>query len=463
LHTVAAFLMAQAMAASPLVARHLDLDLSLDNESGSQAGSATYLLDNTGAGAVDGIVLQLGRLMTASGVRDSDGALAFEQDVVVWEGWPTRQVTRVDVAMREPLAPGDRLEVTVDYSGVLVPYTETGMGYVRDRIDRAFTMLRAEAFAFPQVGVPSLEAARARPPADFTYRLRLTLPHGLIPATGNPPRRESAGDGLTTWTFDGGEPVPFLNVAIADYHILERGGFRVYSFVEDSLGGAMVLERARAAADRLAAWLGPLDGETALHIVEIPTGWGSQASLTGGIMQTADAFRTMDSRGQVCHELAHLWHPSDTDPAPPRWSEGWATYLAARLERALDGGASLDAWAGDLAERQAARVEALGDTVGLIDYGERGATDLSYGTGALMFYALDRRMGRDAFDRALGGWMRRYRDGDSTTAQFVAAMGSASPVDLDDLWLTWLHTARWAVRIRSGAALADIIDDPAGR
>jgi hypothetical protein len=59
--------------------------------------------------------------------------------------------------------------------------------------------------------------------------------------------------------------------------------------------------------------------------------------------------------------------------------------------------------------------------------------------------------------------MRRYRDGDSTTAQFVAAMGSASPVDLDDLWMNWLHTARWAVRIRNGAALADIIGDPAGR
>lgn len=85
--------------------------------------------------------------------------------------------------------------------------------------------------------------------------------------------------------------VPFLNLPIAEYGLLEQQGIRVYYFPADKAGAERVLERSLQALRLLSDWFGPLDSQPRFAIMEIPEGWGSQADLAGGIIQTASAFR----------------------------------------------------------------------------------------------------------------------------------------------------------------------------
>jgi aminopeptidase N len=444
-----------------VLARHLDLELAVHYDDGTLSGTASLTVENAGASGVTVIPLQIGRLMTARSVRDGEGrALDFSQDVIAYEDWSTRQVNQLHVRLPERLEPGERLTVAIRYSGPLVGATETGMLYVRDHVDRDFTILRSEAFAFPQLAVPSLALNRRAPRSDFTYRARFTVPSDLTVATGVPPEDRTEADGVSTWTFEAPGPVPFLNVAVAPFRTVAKGGLRVFHFPEDSTGAERLLERMLQTIDLYASWFGPLDREPRLHVIEIPEGWGSQASLTGGIIQTADAFRDRRQLRQLYHELAHLWHPHDLERPAPRWNEGLATFLAGRTAAELGDGEELSERMPAAAERQLSRVGQSAELAStpMVEYGKASATGLSYGTGELMFYVLHEVLGPEEFNRTLGGWFEQYRGDGSTTRQFVDFAQTRTDTDLEALFRDWLFTVRWRERLESGESLADMIE-----
>ncbi|MGD8496053.1 MAG: hypothetical protein PVF05_07650 [Gemmatimonadales bacterium] len=446
--------------APALLPTHLDLDLKVDYDAGRVDGLATWTLRNVGDVAIREVPVQVGRLMRVRGVRLGQRPLDVEQDVVTYGDWPEFQVDQAWARLPEPLAPGASAEISIDYGGILVPYTETGMRYVQDHVDRDFTILRSESFAFPQVRVPSYAGLRSMPRGEFTYSMRLTAPSDLVVATGAPEKSKTpAGDSLSTWTFASDTPVPFLFAAIAPYEVLSDGDLRVYHLAEDGEGARTLMSAMRETLSTYERWFGDVNAPLRLHVIEIPEGWGSQADLHAGIIQTADAFRDRSQLSQLYHELAHLWHPADVDAAPPRWNEGLATFLAHRMAAERGESAPLDSVFAALARRQVARFEngAPSDTLAMIDYGVAGATDLSYGTGALMFYALYRMLGPDAFDRALASWFRTYRESGSTTPQFVATMEAAGGPGLEPVFRDWLETAGWYQRLGSGEDLAALV------
>lgn len=442
-----------------LVVRHLDLDLFVLYDDGTLEGVAELTVENVGGVDVDVIPAQIGRLMTAHRVRSGPRDLDVVQDVVIYEDWPQRQVNQLYVRLPSPLGPGERRTLTIEYSGPLVGATETGMLYVRDRVEREFTILRSESFAFPQLALPSLMANRSAPRADFTYTARFTVPADLTVATGGPPTDRTVVGDQATWTFETREPVPFLNVAVAPYQTTAQAGLRVFHFPRDSAGAKLALERMVQAIEMYTRWFGPLAREPRLHVIEIPEGWGSQASLTGGIIQTADAFRDRGQLRQLYHELAHLWHPADLERPAPRWNEGLATFLAGRAAAELGDGESLEERMPAAAERQLRRTGQSPELAStpMVEYGRANATGLSYGTGELMFYALYEVLGADAFDRALGEWFDRYRGSGSTTRQFVELTQARTDIDLEALFEDWLFTPRWRERLESGESLAEMI------
>lgn len=445
--------------AAAVLPTHLDLRVTVDYENGQVDGLATWTLENTGDTAIREVPFQVGRLMRLTAVRQGERVLDVDQDVVTYDDWPEFQVNQAWARLPEPLQPGASADVTIEYGGILVPYTETGMRYVKDHVDRDFTILRAESFAFPQIQVASWQASRDMPRGKFDCTLEVTAPADLVVATGMPNVETGSADSLSTWTFRSDAPVPFVFAVIAPYDVLTAGDLRVYHFAEDAEGAGTVMAEMRAALDTYERWLGDPEAPLRLHVIEIPEGWGSQADLHAGIIQTADAFRDRSQLSQLYHELAHLWQPSELDAAPPRWNEGLATFFAYRMAGERGDSTPLDSVFARLAERQVTRFanSAPADTLAMIDYGVAGATDLSYGTGALMFFVLYRTLGEDAFDRALAAWSHAYGASGSTTRQFMVAMEEAGGRDVEPVFRDWLETAHWYDRLSGGEDLAALI------
>ena len=401
----------------------LTLDVSVDYEKSSLAGRASITVESRGPPS-QRLSLLLGRLMRATAVSSGGKPLKFEQEVVVFEDDPMRQVRQLRIDLPSPKA-----TVDVEYSGPLVGYVETGSLYIKDRIDPEFTILRSDAYAFPVVGVPSRAANRAVRQPDFSFDATVRVPPGQVVAAGG------ALVSKAPWRFKS-EAAPFLNIAIAPYVLRESGGIRVYTLPADAATGEAVLESARRALGLFAKWYGPLDREPSLSIMEIPSGFGSQANLAAGIILVREAFVDVSDRQQLYHELSHIWNAPDLDQPSARWNEGLATYLEVRIARELDDYTGTDATVAWARKRACTAPK----DIPLRRYGEKALTDYSYSVGFLMFHELDSRMGAPALDAAIRDWFQQHKRGATTEDLHDALRKHGAP---EALWEKWMTTTGW--------------------
>jgi hypothetical protein len=445
----------------PFVLTRLGLDLQVDYDTNTIGGIATLEVRNTSDQPRAKIPLLLNRLMTVSKVRDASGAdIPFQQGIVIFQDDPARQVDSIVVTPRSPLQSGATLTMVLHYRGILVGYTETGSLYVQDHVSRDFTIIREDAYAFPVLGVPSRAANHAALREPFAFAASVTVPADLVVAMGGVPGQRTQRDKLITWSYSSSEPVPFLNITIAPYEQLERPGAHIFYFPADAAGAKALDQAIGNAIDRYARWFGSLGHDPRLVVMEIPEKFGSQASLSAGILQTADAFRDRSELSQVYHELSHLWNVPDLDRPSPRWNEGLASFLQSRMAAELDG---WNQWDARLARFTASLREhcappAPCNTVPMADYGHAGLADYSYSVGMLMFYALYQVLGQETFDRAYAGFFQQHRAKGATTADLVSAFRAASPKS-DRILQDWLFTARWYSLLSSGKLFSRIVDE----
>ena len=444
---------------APLRLRSIGLAVAIDYPNEKLAGTATLEIENWTEEPAAAVSLLLNRLMRFDAIGLPGGAaLPFSQEIVAFTDSPKEQVNRASIRLSKELAPGGRATLVVSYSGYLVGYTETGSLYIQDRIDPEFTILRADAYAFPVVGVPSWKANRSVPPVDFSFDVAATVPNELTVASGGTLVEKRTAAAATTWKYRSASPAPFLNVAVAKYAILGKDGIRVFAFPQDEAGGKSVLAAARRAIELFTRSFGPTTPPPAFAVIEIPEGWGSQASLAGGIIQTADAFREASQLRQLYHEISHFWNPPDTDLPSARWNEGLASYLERRAARDLDGRDEIDASASARAERllSLAPENPRLRSVPLAAYGKEAMTDFSYSVGAILFGLLDRALGPARFDALIGGYYQKHRTSGAGSAEFLREAKALGGPQAAAILHDWFETVRWYERLSAGESLAEI-------
>jgi hypothetical protein len=438
----------------------LALDLGVDYAHNTIAGTATLTVRNVSKQAAATVPLLLNRLMTVARVSDAAGAaVPFAQRFALLADDSSWQLNALTVRPERPVAPGGSITLTVQYSGTLVGYVETGSLYIRDHVDSAFTIIREDAYAFPVLGVLSSQANRAAPRGPFTFAARVTVPAGQVVAMGGEGQDPVRHDSLVTWSYHSTMPVPFLNITIAPYRVMSSTGSKIFYFAADSDGARMVEHAIHGAMTDLAAWFGPMGHTATLTVMEIPNGFGSQASFSAGILQTAAAFHDVTEMPQLYHELSHLWNVEDLERPSPRWNEGLAMFLQYRMAAELDGWHNWDKvldWFVATLKRECAG-PARCDSVPFASYGTAGMTDDSYSVGMLMFYTLYQVMGAERFDRAYRDFYQGHREGGGSTAQLAAAFTAADPASGPVLH-DWLLTTRWYARLKAGESLPQMIE-----
>ena len=456
-----AFAQLRAQNPSPEAFRTRDvaLNVAVDFPKKRLSGSMTMEMENWTKQPASRVSFILNRLMEVSSVTDAAGnPLRFTQDVVRFRDDPMRQVTQILVDLRKPVPPSGRAVVRLNYGGNLVGYTEIGWLYVKDRIDTTFTILREDALAFPRIDGIVDSANRRRPTVPFTYRASVSVPSKYIVAAGGTGSRAANADGTTTWTYVSVAPSPFLNISIAPFDTISQGGLHVFYFATDSVGARRLANRADKALTFLTQWFGPLHSPPTLTITEIPDGWGSQASLIGGIIQTAAAFRDSTRTGELYHELSHLWNADDLDNPSPRWNEGLAMFEQDLLRERVEGWPTRAESEKDDIKRIVKRLgsDSSLQQVPMIQYGVAGNTGNSYRVGSLMFATLFDLVGEQEFNRIVGGYYQQFGKG-GTTRDFIAFAGKNSSRDLSQFFDDWLLTTNWVGLVRNAGSVDELV------
>lgn len=423
---------------------HYDLDLRLDYEAERLYGIARVTVTNVSEQPLSQVPFLLYRLLEVSSVRDGEGRmLELEQRVVAIEDAPKQQVNAATVRLSQPLLPQAETTIELTYGGYLLGYAETGMAYVRDRIDPSFTILRSDAEAFPRVGYANRAVNRSAGMPSYTYRARINVPDSLVVANGGALVSREFDEGRAIYTYRSLAPSWRMDFAIGPYLELREGPVRIFYLPPDSVGAAYMATATRRGLALFEDWFGPLHGEPALTLIEIEDGFGSQTDVVT-ILQAAAAFRDTMRVRELYHELSHLWNPPDLDRPSPRWNEGLASLLEDLAVEALHDRevvygymARLIAWLKDVAPGNG------WSTTAMIDYGRAGKTDASYSVGQLMFYVLYRTVGPEEFRRIVGGFYQANAVSGGSTDDFVAYATDVAGPQLEPLFRDWVYTTAW--------------------
>jgi hypothetical protein len=443
----------------PVALDRLEMAMTLDYGEGTLDGSALMTLINVSGENVKKIPIQVGRLMDIAGVTDESGkALNYSQDVVRYSDWPTRQMNQAWIELRNAISPGQKTSIRVKWNGTVTPYTETGMLYVRERIDSAFTILRSETGAFPTIAVPSHAAIRRAPRRDFSFAVRVTVPAYEVVALGGSLVSKTPNGSTVTYAYRSNGPVSFVNIPVAPYRLLEQSGVRVYYLPADSAGAEATLSGTTRGLALLEQWFGPQGNPLHLAIMEIPNGYGSQASLGAGIIESAASFQKKESMHELYHELSHLWNAESLDKPSPRWEEGLASFLellmAEKLDSTVETRAYVEKYIPILIKRFGS--DTTSKRLAFVDYGKKDKTGFSYGVGEVMFALLYDVLGEQAFTRIIGGFYQKYRVGGATTAQLVDYVKQNAPFDLTGFFDDWMYSTRWYERLQRGETMEQL-------
>jgi len=440
---------------------HYDLALSILPEpmhpafklyGGTIQAVCTATLQNDTSEPLDKVPLLLYRMLQVQTVHDAKGAaLAFSQSVVMFPELPRKQANAIEVSLATPLSSGDTTQLCLAYGGPVCGYTEV-WPYQHDHVSEAYTLLRRDVLWFPVVGRSDEDCWRGA----FTFDLSITVPDRADPDSpwiavshGEPgePRTTSQGRCFRWHSAVATRPLTVICAPLCQESI--SADVALYYLPEDEVGAQVVARAMRATRELCSVWFGPMPAGN-LRIVEIPRGWGSEASPTL-ILQTSDAFQAQspDDRdayrhalSRAGHELIHLWNaPSAEEHVSRLLNEGITQYLEALVLREEIGEEAYWKRLNDYRSYLLSSKEAA--AIPLAEAGQHGNVReaLSRGKGPWLMCVLHHMLGEHMLP-ALRVFFDRYRAQGATLEDFQATMAEASEIDLSTFFRDWLWGTR---------------------
>ncbi len=197
------------------------------------SATAKITFINTLGSSVHRVPVVLYRLLRVEAVRTGDGRpLHFSQRLTGLENWELYQANAVTVTLDRPLPPGDTLTLEIDYGGGMVGVQESGMLYVQESLDPDFSIIRAETSSYPHLAEPTRESLRESfgERDGFDQVLEVTVPEGLVVASGLELTGKNTADGWTTWAYRSRKPNGQILLPVAPYEVIEVGSNRIYHF-----------------------------------------------------------------------------------------------------------------------------------------------------------------------------------------------------------------------------------------
>lgn len=352
-----------------------------------------------------------------------------------------------------PVPAGSRLQVTVAHTSD--PSGSDDSGWVRTPDGLAMANQADAAHrVFPCNDHPSDKAG-------LTFRV--TAPKGLTVVAGG--LRESVratADGTgTIWTYRTSHPAAteLAQVSIGRSAVVARTGphgLPLRDVLPATDPDRARLEKRLAMTPAQIEWMerqvGPYPFE-AYGILGVDTSTGFELETqTLSLFEKRVLLAPEESVAPLMvHELAHQWFG---DSVTPRWwadlwlNEGhatWYQWLYAAERYGPKAGITLDGLV-HAAYRSDNGLRAGGGPPAAPLPGEPGKLgifrDNVYAGGALALYALRQEIGSDAFRRLERSWVTVHRDGNASTADFVALASRTAGRDLTAFLHAWLYGSR---------------------
>ncbi|MGD0755850.1 MAG: hypothetical protein ABR927_12400 [Bacteroidales bacterium] len=437
------------------------LDLKIDYNNDKLYGKCEMTISNGTNQPIEKVPILLYRLLSVKSVENENhNPLSFTQNVISISGWEKLQVNYVEISLNKTLAPGEIRKINLVYDGYLLGYSDEGMRYVKDHIDRNFTIIRTDGYGYPVIGYPNEKDMMAIVNESYDFLLTITVPDGIMVVTGGELVEQKKTGDETTFVYRSKKPSWRLDIAMTDYKILEKGKDKIYYFKTDSAGAKLMMTDFDKSLELYTSWFGALKDYKGFTIIEVPEGYGSQADITS-ILITADNFNKPGEVLTLYHEASHLWNVKNLDPQPCRFeSEGLAKFSEFLLSEKLDHkkNAISQAAQGYLDEARKDFLEKPeSQNIPIKDYGVKDMTYYSYTLGMVAFAVFYDLVGQDNFNKIIGSFYSNYNSKGATLDEFINHCKKSAPVDLERFFDDWIYSTKAIKLVAEGKTFKELI------
>jgi aminopeptidase N len=374
--------------------------------------------------------LDLRRFMRVRSVRVNGAVADFAQ--------PRGQELVITPAI--PVSKSQELAVVVRYGGTAHHVLDPGGG-----LDGFITTRDGAFVADEPQGAPSWFPVNDTPRDKATYRVRVTVPRGLVAVSNGAFRGRTTANGRTTWRWSLGTPVSSYLITATIGRFTVRKGRTPSGIPYFNAFDPAVRDAALPVVRQLPRMIDFFSRKYGTY----PFGWAGaivdNAPFVGYALETATRplFDRPPDVLTLAHELAHQWFGDDVTLR--HWRDIWLNEGFAEFSDWLwdehRGGTTAQQHLRNLMSHPASDdftwlppPGAPGDPAHIFDNSvyERGA-------GALQ--ALRHRLGSPMFFRIMRGWVRAHRYGNATVAQFTAYAAQVSGRNLHHFFHEWLYKA----------------------
>jgi len=390
------------------------------------------------------------RLLEVQKVTDDNGSpLPFKQTItrLAEADVHNLQVSSVKVQVVKPLPPGAATNLTITYNGSIYGYAEI-WGYVKDRVSEEYSLLRPDALAYPMLATATLESWIKAYGHEwpFTYDLTVTVPEGYVAASGGAHQNVSTKEGLTTFVFKSKRPTWRIDLAAAKFKIVadEANKLSVYVLTQDQKNAAAIVDGVSRSVKLYSKMFGELKDYQGYTVIEIPDGWGSQAS-DYYFLQVASTFDDVQHLAELYHEVAHSWNAKPKSSVQRcRWfDEAFAMYFQALAIREFEG---QDAYRKELDRDRENFINRVNRDkrnfdIPIVDYDKYDLGGNSYSKGPWSLYVLHELVGEETFKQIIHVFLTEFRETPADFKDFQKLAERVSHRSLEKYFQDWFYTS----------------------
>lgn len=435
------------------------LEIELNIDSGEVYESCELIFSRTSR-RVSNISLLLNKGLHVLSIKNKQGKdLSFTQDLKSFFDLKALQANRILVSFNESNLDKDCI-ISIYFRGRPNGYEDV-FPYTKDPINRHFSLLRPDIFAYPVLGDLNFkQLIKKIVNQSFTYDLKVSVPRGYIVACGGKLLSKAQSNGKKIYNYTSYAPTWRIDVAVAKFKVVTNHlfGLKMYVFPEDLSAARQVQEEIKRTLLFYENWFGPPPKTEGFTLIEIPRGWGSQAG-TNYVLLEEDSFKSKDKHG-LYHELAHLWNVKSAEKFPSRFfDEGFASYFQALAEKKFLGNDAFE-------RRMKAFQQSFGELckkdsrflkTPLCDYGKFGLTDASYFKGAWALYVLHKLLGVK-FRNTIKSFLQAYRKKPATLEEFKKYIESMVGQDFQKFFNEWFFDIQSSFYLVKGVNIDEIVE-----
>jgi hypothetical protein len=445
----------------PKVIRY-ELKVQLVPSEERMSAAVQMTINNCSAAPVLQIPLLLNPLLLVETVADENQApLDYRQAIVPMADESKWRVNSVSVILHRALLQGHTTTIAIRYKGAIRGYQEI-MPYVRDHIRTDYTLLRPDALAYPMLAKASAQSYTEAYEARFTYQEEIAVPNGFTVASGGIPQAPWSKGTIQTFRFSSRVPTWRMDIAVARFKVVKNrlGNLVVYSLSHDQSRAETLIKEMQRVLTFYSNRFGKTNRANVYTVIEIPDGWGSQAS-DFYILQESGAFRDPNRIHELYHEIAHSWNATAKPGVKAtRWfDEGFASYFEALAIREFQGQKAFDDRMAEYRQRflDAVASDSNNGTTPIAEYGTAALGDDSYTKGAWALFVLNELLGDETFDELVRTFLATYAAKPAGFEDFQGIAVSVSKRDLSLFFNDWIFGAHSSELLHNERSVADIV------